>query len=468
MSGSRNASPLFATASPPGEGWSGEIRREARRLGTPFMPWQKQAADLVGARRENGLPRYELIIVSVPRQSGKTAFSFAATTARAKQEPMLRLYGTAQTRVDASRHLEQMGLVQGDEAVTRFGVGNERITWGNGSKYELISPTATGGHGSSIDWLVIDEVWAILPHVMAGVVPALAARPHAQILAISTMGTPESEVWNQLVARGRESVDDPDAKIAYLEFAAPDDASVFAEDLWWTWMPALGRTISMDSVRAARDTLPPNEFIRAFGNRMTTVVNSVFPAEWVDRAWRTIQPADQITLAVDVNDEPAGATVSSAHLTDGGQIAVRVLEWRYGGPGWVASLVGRIIQERSVEAVALDAGGPARQVMGELSSLCDAQGVALVDRKPRDLAADTGKFYDALREGVVVLEKSSELGQAITGAYRKDLADLWLVSRRRMTVDASPLISGILAYGMARELQASPRVSAAKFYSDLA
>lgn len=199
---------------------------------------------------------------------------------------------------------------------------------------------------------------------------------------------------------------------------------------------------------------------------MTTVVNSVFPAEWVERAWRVVEPAAQMVLAVEVNDEPAGASVVSGHPTDDG-VAVRVLEWRYGSPRWVVSLVQRIIDQRSVEAVVVDAGGPARQVVAELKELCDANNVPLVDRKPRDQGADTGQFYDALREKSVVLEKASELQQAIAGAHRKDIGDLWVISRRRMVVDASPLIAGIMAFGVARELVVSPPVSAAKFYGAL-
>jgi hypothetical protein len=49
---------------------------------------------------------------------------------------------------------------------------------------------------------------------------------------------------------------------------------------------------------------------------------------------------------------------------------------------------------------------------------------------------------------------------SITGAARKSLGDLWLVSRRQMTADASPIISVILALGLAKELGVKPVVKA--------
>jgi hypothetical protein len=90
--------------------------------------------------------------------------------------------------------------------------------------------------------------------------------------------------------------------------------------------------------------------------------------------------------------------------------------------------------------------------------ICDQASVPLVDRLPRDLAADTDGFYDALRERRVVMDHGEPLEEAIAGARKKALGDMWLVARRLMTVDASPLITTILAYGMATELSVTPVV----------
>ena len=182
------------------------------------MPWQLKGARLLCELREDRcdchspawpLPRWKTVVVSVCRQQGKTVLSRAVVGAKARSEagPGRVRYGPVppcMRRNMWSTWGTNTGLVQ-----TRRGVGSERVDWPNGSRYAPISPTAGGGHGDSIDFMLVDEGWALEAHVMGGIRPAMIARPHSQMLIISTMGTVDSHVWNQIVARGRDSVDDP-------------------------------------------------------------------------------------------------------------------------------------------------------------------------------------------------------------------------------------------------------------------
>lgn len=431
------------------------------------MPWQQKAARLIGARRADGRPRYKTVIVSVCRQQGKTRLTRASMDARARQAPLLEVYGTAQSRQYAAKHVVGLGdeLLRAADAAERAGltvlrgVGAESVTWPNGSMYRPISPTAGGGHGDSIDYMLVDEGWALESHVLGGVRPAMIARPLSQLVIISTMGTVDSHVWNLLVQRGRESVEDPDSDTAYIEYSAENDEDVWDEALWHKWMPALGRTVSYEDVRQAMaDITEPAEVIRAFGNRTTAALVSIFPADWIERAWRVITPPQRMVVAVEVNDEPAGATVATGHLSDEGLAVGRVIEHRMGTPSWVPQLVDKICAERTVEAIVLDAGGPARAVKPELAAVSEGRYVPLVDRVPRDLGADTARFYAGLRDAAVVLEQSPPLSEAIAGARRKTLGDMWLIARRQMSVDASPLNAVIMATGVAKELGVTPRV----------
>lgn len=451
--------PRFATEPTKGSrGWWRAIAKAAEAFGTPLMEWQKLGARLLG-ELDGGVPRYQTVIVSVPRQQGKTTLSHAAIDARARLYEGQRMFGTAQSRIYAARHLENLGqrLIGLDpEIQLRLGVGAERITWPNGSRFEVIAPNKGGGHGDSIDFMLVDEGWELTDVLLGGIRPAMIARPHAQMLVISTMGTVESETWNRLVARGRDAVDDPDASVAYVEYSAENDEDVFDEDTWHDYMPALGVTVTHKAIRAAMEDMEPAEIVRAFGNRTTQALVTLFPSDWVERAWTVIQPPPRFVLAVDVNDEPAGATVSTSHLTDDGRVAVRVVQWRYGTPRWIPELVERMVDERDVEAIVYDAGGPARELKPDLEAIAESRLVPLIDRKPRDFAADCARFYDALREGRVAIEKTEELEASIAAAQRKTLGDMWVISRRMMNQDASLLISVILAHGVAAELAASP------------
>jgi hypothetical protein len=458
------ARPRYATkATRNSKTWQQDILRAGEDLGTPLMAWQKRAARLVGEYSDRlcschdpaiPLPRYKTVIVTVPRQQGKTAVSRAAIVTVADREWDQELYGTAQSRQYAARHVVRLGdaLRRIDPTmVVNRGVGNERVVWENGSTYMPISPSEGGGHGDSIDWLLVDEGWMLSTSTLGGVRPAMIARPHSQMLVISTMGTFDSTVWNGMVEAGREaaSKDDRVGGVAYIEFSAPTDEAVFedtcADDsrigtkdcVWGAWMPALGVTVTHADIRSAiKDMLSDpaqgrNEVVRAFGNRVVKSLVTLFPSDQVENAWRVIEPPVNLVLAVDVNDEPAGSAVATGHLDDEGRMAGRVIEWRAGSPRWVADFCRQVIRNREVEALVADLGGPARAIRGELQALCDEELVPLVDRVPRDLAADTQRFYDGLREATVVMEKAEPLEEAIAGSVRKDFSDsgLWVVSR---------------------------------------
>lgn len=460
-----------------------------------MMPWQKKGGRLLSELSEDlcrchtparPLPRYKTVVVSVPRQQGKTVLSRAAIKSKADsvgpEEPPLELYGTAQSRQYAAKHVVKLGDIlkrSGDGVKVLRGVGAESVTWPSGTTYMPISPIEGGGHGDSIDFLLIDEGWALTAVTLGGIAPALIARPHSQTLIISTMGTVDSEAWNGIVAEGRDAVkaqvEGLPTRMAYIEYSAPSDEAVFIEEMWGTWMPALGITVTVEDIRAAMALMEAaegrSEVIRAFGNRTTKGLVSLFPAEWVTRAWRSIQPADRVCVAVDVNDEPSGATVSTGHITQENYGAIRTIENRFGQPGWVPQKVAEIIAQRKVEAVVADFGGPARTLKTELEVLCESKGVPLIDRIARDFGADTKRFYDALRDEQVILNKErgpspapnqeeqpGPLEDALLHARRKDLGNLWVVTRQGMQVDASPLMAAVMAYGVAVDLNVRPEV----------
>src|SRR5690606_22891441 len=107
-----------------------------------------------------------------------------------------------------------------------------------------------------------------------------------------------------------------------------------------------------------------------------------------------------------------------------------------------------------------DFGGPAKQIEPEIRSVCEDAGVSVVSRQPREVAADTARFYSGLKDELVFLDRSKSLADAIDGAVRKAAGDsgLWRVARTRMSVDASALLAVILALGVAAELAVTPKV----------
>ena len=68
------------------------------------MPWQAGAARLIGELRPDGLPRYKRVIISVPRQQGKTTISKAAIKAVAEARGDQQADEAADPMSDTSAH----------------------------------------------------------------------------------------------------------------------------------------------------------------------------------------------------------------------------------------------------------------------------------------------------------------------------------------------------------------------------
>ena len=101
------ATPRYETRRNPSRKTRGaELAAIAHRLGTPLMAWQEQVANVGLEVLEDGTPAYREIVVTVPRQSGKTALVLAWEVHRALAWGSAQAIAyTAQTGFDARRKL---------------------------------------------------------------------------------------------------------------------------------------------------------------------------------------------------------------------------------------------------------------------------------------------------------------------------------------------------------------------------
>src|SRR5262245_51041578 len=74
-----SCTPKYATRRrPERDSFGGDLAKVAAALGQPFMPWQAEAA-MIGCEIDpvTGGPAYREVIITVPRQSGKTTLYLA-------------------------------------------------------------------------------------------------------------------------------------------------------------------------------------------------------------------------------------------------------------------------------------------------------------------------------------------------------------------------------------------------------
>lgn len=276
------------------------------------MPWQQLVADVAGEYDPiTELPAYREVVVTVPRQSGKTTEIIVLQLDRAlmRGRPQ-RLAYTAQTGLDARQKiindvypmLRRSGF---KAAVSRMlrGAAETAIEFRGGSRLEVLASAEEAGHGRTIDQGVIDEAFADEDDRREqAILPAMATRPDAQLFVFSTMGTQRSTYLNRKVATGRAAAEEGlTFGIAYFEWSAPLDADPDDPETWHACMPALGYTITEDTVRHARQTMTDGEFRRAMLNQQYNHEERwLAPEEWA--ACRhpegMVQPPDKTPIVV--------------------------------------------------------------------------------------------------------------------------------------------------------------------------
>lgn len=429
------------------------VARVAAALGQPLMPWQRYVADVTGEVDAFGRYAYPLVVVSVPRQSGKTTLGLAQAVHRCLQGPDRRAWWTAQTGMDARdkwrEFVDQLmasplrSMVAGRP---RKGNGGESLRFVNGSTFRPHPPTRDALHGKQSDHNDLDEAWAFDETTGAdlfqAITPTQATRPGAQTVIWSTRGTRDSTWFHGLINRARAG----EPGLALFDWGIPDDADPMNLDVVAAHHPALGLTITPDAVRAARVALgdKPAEFARAYGNRATGAGERVLPAPAWDAAGTLdpLPPGRPAFAAAVSRDGTVGAIVAAVAGPDGVPWC-EVIEHRP-GRAWLAPRLLEITSRHDAVGVAVDRKGPAAPVADAL----ELAGLTLLPLAGPDYAAACQDVLDRVTATVPTLRhrRHAALDDAADVAGRRTVADgAWVWSRSASTGDICALEAMTLA-----------------------
>ena len=421
------------------------------------MPWQQLVADVgLELDEETGRPAYREIVVTVPRQSGKTTLVLAWELQRAlRWATSQRCAYTAQTGWDARRKLvdDQAPLLMGSGlrvAVDRVlrGAGNEAIIFKNGSRIDVLASTEAAGHGRTIDLGVIDEAFSDTDDRREqALLPAMATRASAQILVVSTAGTEASVFLRRKVDTGRAAAANGETSgIAYFEWSAPDEADIDDPRTWAMCMPALGHTINEQVVQHARQTMSEGDFRRSYLNQWTASDDRVIPASMWDAVCDSqTRPEGRLVFALDVNAERSAASIAVGD--DAGR--VELVEHRP-GVGWVVDRVVEVASKWDAPVV-LDGYGPA----GSLFDAIVKRGVRVEKLGTRQVSNACASFFDAVSDRRIEIRQHQLLDDAIAAARRRTTGDSWLWARADTATDISPLMAVTLAFDGASSARAA-------------
>ena len=436
-----------------------------------MMPWQQLVHDVaLEIDPATGLLAYSVVIVTVPRQSGKTTgLLFPKYVLRCTAWPTRQacVYTAAKRDGARKKFIKEFvpmlkaapGYVEGRDYWVRMANGSEEIEFANGSYLGISATQSDSGHGETLDVPGLDEIFSHTdPEVDQGFTPPMATRPEPQKWLLSTAGHSRSFYLKDKRAAGRRAVaEDSGEGVAYFEWSADwepgqPEPDVNDRRLWWYVMPALGHTQSEKAIAGQLADIGGRAFRRAFYNldddQDDGEESPISPDAWGRQQDRGASMVGRLCFGLAVAPDLSRSTISVAGPRAGGGWLIEVIESR-AGTTWVPNqLVELRNRNPEIAAVALDPGSPAGTLLADI----EATGIPVLKLGPRDSAQATGSLIahvvgtDEQAPDVWHLGQP-ELDDAVQGARTKQLGDLVVWDRRRSTAYVGPLESGTLAFG---------------------
>ena len=424
-----SSEPKYATRrTPTNPSYGRRIEAMAAYMGGPLMPWQKQVA-AVGMELDPKRPgafRYDTVVVSVPRQSGKSYLLRAIMADRIMSYNRHEVVMTAQTGKDAKKRWNQLiNSLKADKKPSYFNVrksqGTEYLEYlKRGSRLSPFAPTPKSVHGDSLNLITIDEAWAFDADsgaaLEAAIEPTQLTISDSQMWIVSTRGTSKSAYLNTLIERGRHAVDDPTSRLAYFEWSA-DEALAEADpygEATLAFHPAMGHTQTYEKILSLAKPGVPG----ALANWRRSILNLDTPLEnetIIDLALWDSLAADQpleppapsdVSIGVDIALDRSGASVVAAWITNEGDLAISLI---MSGPGvdWVAPTVRRL-SSAGYKWIGADATGPMATTATDITN----DGTALKIIKTKEYALATQLILDRVRDGRIVHDGATQLRAA--------------------------------------------------------
>lgn len=441
----------------------------AKVWGWSLLPWQTQVADVACELREDGRWAYPTVVLTVPRQVGKTALVFSVGSQRAMQLQGHRGWYTAQTGHEARRTYRDEWLTLTDHRMPgqwhqRRGAGEETLTWkATGGFWRVFPPVRTALHGAQADLVVLDEAWAYDQEqgtaLLQGIIPTQTTRKRRQVWIVSTAGTPESVWARSWVERGRNA----ERGVAYFEWSAPPDADPDDEAVWLSSHPAVDQLVTLEDLRDFRATLGRDGFARAYLNVWPDLpVESELEATLDQAAWKAGRDRDSGIVGAPVFAADSDPISHVAHVAAVGVGKGRPshVELVKSAPGavWLPSFLEGLVA-RHGGLVACDDGGPVGWVAEELERMR----VPMVRVKPGEYARGCAQLSEAVAANQVAHLEDARLDTAVAAALRKPMGRGWVWDRSRSPADVSPLVAVTLAF-TAAVTHARPAVEPSRIY----
>lgn len=429
----------------------------AAMLGTPLLPWQRYVADVATEIDEStGSFRYDHVVLSTPRQCGKSALVDVNGTFNSSLGADRRIVYAAQTGKDAEDHFKaytdmlRRSRLRQKVSRCRYSNGNMSALFTNGSTIAPMAMTKVAGHGKQMDLITIDEAFSLTKEagdtINDAILPTMNTRlKHTGVTAqrwtTSTEGTSESTYFNDLLDSLRDG--DVPERTCWFDFGIPADADPEDLDEIMKWHPAAGYLWYRPQLADFRASFEDNVrgFARAFGNRRDMGISERIISEdlWETTWCEPSAPTHDVPLAFGVAvDVDATGTAIAVALRDDDVTRVQLVSTSVGTGSAVDEV--RRLAETYHAPVCMDSKGPSADLHDRLDGK-----IEWCPLSAADYMAIGQSFVSGLETGRIRHAVDADLDVSCANSSRTWTGDAWRITRKGSAGSTAPLEAAMLA-----------------------
>ena len=302
-------------------------------IGMPLLPWQEHVLkDMLTIDKQGQWVRKTNLLL-IARQNGKTHLArmlILAHLLKWDSKNILIMSSNRSMALDTFRQvaqvLENNDHLKGFVKQIRYANGTESIEMLDGRRLDVVAATRDGSRGRTADFLFIDELREISEEGFRAAVPTTRARPNSQTLLTSNAGDAFSLVLNGMRERALEN---PPKSFGFYEYSAPQYSKISDRSGWAQANPALGYTITEETLEEAVATSPIENTRTELLCQWIDSLSSPWPhgiLEDTSDSTLEIPVGGYTVFAFDVSPSRRNASLVAGQILPDGRIGVGILQ----------------------------------------------------------------------------------------------------------------------------------------------
>lgn len=421
--------------------------------GRVLLPWQRHALDRILELKPDGSLRWQKVILTVARQSGKSLLTKELAWWRlhhptADGEPALVIHtsNVAHSAAEVWRAGALKAIEVYGRATVKMGRGHETIdlTEHGHGRWLVQPPSPALGVGYSTTMGIVDEAWSVSRSVIdESLLPSMSAVKDPQLVLLSTAGDGGSDLLVSYRDQALRDLTTGTGDTLLLEWSAPNESPV-DDPQTWKWASPFWSDRREEFLRSQVESIPEASFASQYlniwtRNRQSWIPSAVWEAATVD-ALPTRHP-EVIAVEVAVDGSRFAAV---GGWRDGDQVIVSSFVtlspsalW-----GWIdGQTPGRLLLPPAMAAHY--AGRIPVTVVGQKESGMWLGSVAraILDGRVLHWVGDHALTEDILRTSVVATEVGSRISRhRSTGPVEATRALVWVAGELMKPPPVKPAI----------------------------